>query len=235
MSKPNALWILVPVTTLGVVGSYFLWTTRRKKLIQSEIASAGVEAAIGNFAPVASIASTASPALRPSYEYLPMDALPIQPGANFEWDEFSYSAVASSKTPPIDNTLTLGQKRNILWGVTYILQPLRNAIQRSVAITGGARSAALNAAIGGSEDSQHTRGQAVDIKVDGYNSKALFDYILTLGLPFDQLIWYDEIVGSAAKPKNAGHLHISWNPNNQPRGAKLHAMRGLTNTEYAAA
>ncbi len=49
----------------------------------------------------------------------------------------------------------------------YIVQPLRNDFPNaSIHITSGYRCAALNKAVGGVKNSQHTLGQAVDLKCD---------------------------------------------------------------------
>jgi hypothetical protein len=55
----------------------------------------------------------------------------------------------------------------------------------------------LNKAVGGVYNSQHLKGQAVDLCIDGdmKKGKKWFDYIRK-NLPFDQLIWEHNSKGS---------------------------------------
>lgn len=46
-----------------------------------------------------------------------------------------------------------------------VLQPLRDWVGRPLAINSGYRCMMLNSLVGGSKDSQHTKGQAADINV----------------------------------------------------------------------
>ena len=59
-----------------------------------------------------------------------------------------------------------------------------------IPISSGFRCEQLNRAVGGVSNSQHMRGQAADLCIDGDLKKGRkwFDYIKT-HLPFDQLIW----------------------------------------------
>jgi uncharacterized protein YcbK (DUF882 family) len=73
---------------------------------------------------------------------------------------------------------------------TELLQPLRNAVG-ALRVTSGYRSESLNAAIGGSNKSQHTKCEAVDlqfVKRGSMDNMRIFNAIVTLGLDFDQLI-----------------------------------------------
>lgn len=69
-----------------------------------------------------------------------------------------------------------------------VLQPLRDAIGVTIAITSGYRPLWLNSLVGGSVTSQHVHGEAADIKAAGYTPLQLCREILLLQLPFDQLI-----------------------------------------------
>lgn len=69
-------------------------------------------------------------------------------------------------------------------------------------VTSGDRDEDLNEAIGGEEDSQHLRGEAVDVVAPGRTSFELADLWLDAGLPFDQLLAYT--------PRDGGHLHVSY-------------------------
>ncbi len=69
-----------------------------------------------------------------------------------------------------------------------VLEPLRKKVGKAVHISSGYRSPDLNRAIGGSYTSQHMRGEAADIHVEGYTTQALFALLKSSDLPFDQLI-----------------------------------------------
>jgi hypothetical protein len=124
-----------------------------------------------------------------------------RPGRYFSWSEFEASKTA--KRLDIDNRVV---KRNHRQAIAHlcsaVLDPLRLDVGRPVRVTSGYRSGALNAALpSASPTSQHMRGQAADIKVDGVGAEELARRIVRLGLPFDQLIWYDLARG--------GHVHVS--------------------------
>lgn len=70
-----------------------------------------------------------------------------------------------------------------------VLDPLREHLGRRVQVNSGYRSPALNRYLGGATSSQHLRGQAADIQVPGLSVLALFQTIIRLGLPFDQIIY----------------------------------------------
>ena len=69
-----------------------------------------------------------------------------------------------------------------------VLQPLRDAIGVTITINSGLRPQWLNKLVGGSPFSQHTAGEAADIVAQGFSPRNLCEEIITLGLPFDQLI-----------------------------------------------
>jgi hypothetical protein len=106
---------------------------------------------------------------------------------NFMLEEMVSSAMAADKH--IDNTLFPEVRANLQLLVDRVLQPLRNLYGKPIHINSGYRSEALNRAVGGSVNSQHILGQAVDISVGGKTeNRALFDLILASGIPFDQLV-----------------------------------------------
>jgi zinc D-Ala-D-Ala carboxypeptidase len=121
------------------------------------------------------------------------------PGNFFSWDEFEESSTAERLK--LDNTAPPQARRAIVHLVETVLDPLREALGRPVRITSGFRSAALNAAIKGSATSQHMKGEAADIKVEGMGAEAIARAIVDLGVEFDQVIWYDPVRG--------GHVHVS--------------------------
>ena len=96
-----------------------------------------------------------------------------------------------------------------------VLEPLRADLGQPVWITSGYRSQAVNDAIGGSKTSQHMQGEAADIAVDGVMAHDIAAAIVRLGLPFDQVIWYDI--------ERGGHVHVSHTSRRPNRGQVLHA------------
>ena len=95
---------------------------------------------------------------------------------------------------------------------TELLQPLRNAVG-PLRVTSGFRSESLNAAIGGSNKSQHTKCEAVDlqfVKRGRMDNMRIFNALISQGLEFDQCIL--EFGGSTAHTDsdNPDWIHISW-------------------------
>ncbi|MCQ2058658.1 MAG: D-Ala-D-Ala carboxypeptidase family metallohydrolase [Bacteroidaceae bacterium] len=91
----------------------------------------------------------------------------------------------------IRNTPTAVQIRRLTALTDNVLDPLREAFGAPIVVNSGFRSNTLNAAVGGAANSQHVTGEAVDIEAytrTREDNKRLFDLILSLGLPFDQLI-----------------------------------------------
>ena len=99
-------------------------------------------------------------------------------------------ASATAKAKGIDNKPNVQQLINLVYLAAYVLEPLRVAMNEAIKISSGFRSRRLNEAVGGVMNSQHCKGQAADLCIDGDMKKGRkwFDYIKT-HLPFDQLIW----------------------------------------------
>jgi hypothetical protein len=87
-----------------------------------------------------------------------------------------------------------------------ILQPVRNQFGM-IRVTSGYRCKRLNDLIKGSSSSQHMTGQAADIQGIKAKNKALFEFIRSSELPFDQLIWE---FGTRLDP---AWVHVSFSPN----------------------
>src|SRR5262245_23582933 len=79
---------------------------------------------------------------------------------------------------------------------TAVLDPLREAIGEAIKVNSAYRSPKLNEHIGGVPDSQHVRGEAADIASHGVSALELFQRIIRLALPFDQLIYEDKSASS---------------------------------------
>lgn len=107
----------------------------------------------------------------------------------FTIPELTKSATASRRK--IDNTPSATVIANLTALVDNILDPLREAWGAPIIVTSGYRCVRLNAAVGGVKTSQHMLGQAADIRTVSdkpADNKRLFDLIVKLGLPYDQLI-----------------------------------------------
>lgn len=86
---------------------------------------------------------------------------------------------------------SLDNMLNLIW---YCLQPLRDKLGKPIIITNGFRCFALwkklnDLGLNPSKTSQHLKGQAADLVVNGMTQEALFNFIKKAGVEFDQLIW----------------------------------------------
>lgn len=107
----------------------------------------------------------------------------------FTMAELTASQVAKRKG--IDNTPTAQAKACLTALVANLLDPLRERWGSPLIVTSGYRCAKLNRAVGGAARSQHTKGQAADLRTMSDTraaNKRLFEFIMWSGLPFDQLI-----------------------------------------------
>lgn len=98
---------------------------------------------------------------------------------------------ATAKRRGIDNTPSSVIKENLTKLVDNILDPLREAWGAPIIVSSGYRCPKLNSAVGGAKTSQHMYGQAADIRTVSdkpSENKKLFDLIIKLNLPYDQLI-----------------------------------------------
>ena len=88
---------------------------------------------------------------------------------------------------------------------TKVLQPIRDFYSKPVKVTSGYRSKALNIAVGGSQTSQHSHGEAADIQVEGISVDKLFE-----DLKSGKVVPLDD-VGQVIKEKVGGAewIHIS--------------------------
>ncbi len=86
-----------------------------------------------------------------------------------------------------------------------VFEPLREHFGKPLVITSFYRCPKLNAAIGGSRNSRHCLGEAIDIDGNrtGVSNKEIFEYIMG-HLEFDQLIW------EFGDDKNPAWVHVSY-------------------------
>ncbi len=146
---------------------------------------------------------------------------------------FSFQEMERSDTAyrhGIDNSMPESLKGNVAALVDNVLDPLREAWGGPIDVTSGYRCAALNKAVGGSKTSQHMRGEAADIRiykrdsrgkiikdrdgraiVDTVANRKMFQMVIDLGLPYDQLI--DECGFS--------WVHVSYRADGRNRGEVL--------------
>ena len=122
---------------------------------------------------------------------------------NFSLEELTRSATATKLG--IDNTPDEEHLNNLQVVVDEIAQPLRDHFGKPVRINSGYRSPALNDAIGGSKKSQHSKGEAIDLEIDGVSNMEVADWI-TENCDYDQVIL--EFYNPAEGP-NSGWVHAS--------------------------
>lgn len=106
-------------------------------------------------------------------------------------------ASETAKRLGIDNRPTTQKMINLVYLAAYVLEPLRVAMGRPIRLSSCYRCERLNQAVGGVKNSQHMKGQAADICIDGDMAfgKKIFEYIKN-NLPFDQLIWEHNAKGT---------------------------------------
>lgn len=122
---------------------------------------------------------------------------------NFTLEEMTKSQTALRLGIP--NQPTKVALENLKALCNKVLQPIRDHYRRSVMVNSGYRSPELNAAIGGSSNSQHCMGQAADIEIAGVDNATLAKWILA-NLEFDQLILEYYTPGVP----DSGWVHVSY-------------------------
>ena len=112
----------------------------------------------------------------------------VQLTKHFSLEELCASATAKARG--IQNRPSVQQIISLVYLTCYVLEPLREAMNEPIPISSGFRCEALNKAVGGVYNSQHLKGQAADLCIDGdiQKGRKWFEYIKN-HLPFDQLIW----------------------------------------------
>jgi len=128
---------------------------------------------------------------------------------NFSLEELTASDTA--KTKGIKNVPGTAEVCALCALVHNVLQPLRDAMGEPIKIGSGYRSKALNKAVGGVTNSQHMKGEAVDLCIDGdlAKGKRWFNWIKT-HCQFDQIIWEHNAKGSY-------WVHVSFRADGQNR------------------
>jgi zinc D-Ala-D-Ala carboxypeptidase len=146
-------------------------------------------------------------------------------------NHLSLSEVTRSETAKrkgIINTPTAEHLENFKILAENVFEKIRTYFGVPIHISSSYRSKELNDAIGGSQTSQHSKGQAIDIDMDGSSSGVtnadVYNYIEE-NLDFDQLIW------EFGTDKNPDWVHVSYT-NGKNRKQKLKAVRTNGKTSY---
>ena len=142
---------------------------------------------------------------------------------NFTLQEFTKSQTAERRG--IDNTPVEGHLENAKALFENVVQPVRDNFGVTV-INSGYRSGDLNYAIGGSNTSQHCKGQAVDIECPGTSNYDVAKWIEE-NLDFDQLILEFYTPGIP----DSGWVHVSYKTEGN-RKSILTAMKENNKTVY---
>lgn len=127
-----------------------------------------------------------------------------------------------------DNTPGAEETANLTALCQNVLDPLREAKGKPIRVNSGFRGAEANRAVGGSSTSQHCKGEASDIEIDGYDNKKLAQDIIEMKLPFDQIILEFYVPGDP----NSGWVHVSHKRGGKQRGEVLSAVREGGKTVY---
>jgi putative chitinase len=104
----------------------------------------------------------------------------------------------------LDNTPNPGEIQNLRRLAAFLELVKTQLGGRFVLVNSAFRSAAVNAAVGSSDRSQHRLGCAADIRVPGMTPDEVVRSVMTAGLPYDQIIreFSDPV-------KGGGWTHIS--------------------------
>lgn len=129
----------------------------------------------------------------------------------------------SAKRRGIKNMPTPEHLDNLKKLAEKIFQPIRDHFGVPIHVSSGYRSKELNAAIGGSATSQHCKGEALDIDMDGTSvtNKQVFEFIKD-NLPFDQLIW------EFGDNNNPDWVHVSYGSRNRKEILMAVKVDGVT-------
>jgi hypothetical protein len=122
---------------------------------------------------------------------------------------FSLEEMVKSETAlrhDMENKPGPDELNNLLQLCANVLQPVRDHYQKGVKVNSGYRSPDVNAKVGGSRTSDHTRGMAADIEIPGVPNADLASYIRD-NLQFTQLILEFYTPGVP----DSGWVHVSYN------------------------
>ena len=129
--------------------------------------------------------------------------------------EFQDSSTAT--THGINNKMSESQIASAKLLCENVFEPLRSYLNTPIKISSGFRSVQLNKMIKGSSTSQHTKGEAMDIKIDAKGFHFIKDK-----LDFDQLIW------EFGNDENPQWVHVSFSSKNRKQVLKATKKNGKT-------
>ena len=149
-----------------------------------------------------------------------------QLSANFSLHEMCKSESALRLN--IDNNPDEEATENLRLLCEKVLQPVRDHYGKGVKVNSGYRSPELNSspAVGGSKSSDHCKGQAADIEIDGIPNHELAQWIMD-NLDYTQLIleFYTQGI------PDSGWVHVSYDPNNLKK-QELTVVKVAGKTQY---
>jgi hypothetical protein len=125
---------------------------------------------------------------------------------------FSLAEMVKSETAlrhGMENNPGPDELNNLLNLCANVLQPIRDHYQKGVKVNSGYRSPDVNAKVGGSRTSDHTRGMAADIEIPGVPNADLAKWIKE-NLSYTQLILEFYTPGVP----DSGWVHVSHDPAN---------------------
>ena len=137
-------------------------------------------------------------------------------------EHFTLEEMCASSTADrlgIDNTPNDEQIKSLTNVCQNILERVRGYYDIPFSPNSGFRSKELNSSVGGSVNSQHTLGEAVDIELPGVSNLSLAWWIRT-HLDFDQLIleYFRET------DPNSGWVHVSLLPRDSRKSNRNQAL-----------
>ena len=117
---------------------------------------------------------------------------------------FSLAELTHTDHRLLDNTPNEGEIENLRRLADFLELVKTQLGGKPVLVNSAFRSAAVNAAVGSSDKSQHRLGCAADIRVPGLTPDEVVRSVMTAGLPYDQIIreFSDPVQGG-------GWTHIS--------------------------
>ena len=184
-STKRTLIISGSAVALTVIAALVWWITKRRR----ENVVLGTGSTGGNIvtAAVQTVVDTTHAIMGQSY---------------FTVDELTRSATAKARG--IDNTPTPEIRAKLQTLITECLDPIRRIYGKPIIVSSGYRCPALNAAVGGVANSQHTTGEAADlVPASGGSLAGIFRAAVEFG-GFDQLI--------IEKSGNSKWVHVSYGP-----------------------
>lgn len=180
-TQRTALWASVAVATVGIAALIY-WLTRRRADRVLTGSGGGGNIITGA---VQTVVDTVTNTLGMQY---------------FTINELTRSSTASSQG--IDNTPTPEIRAKLETLITGCLDPIRRIYGHPIIVSSGYRSPALNAAVGGVANSQHTKGEAADLVPASGGSLA---WIFRAAVQFGN---YDQLI--IEQKGNSKWVHVSY-------------------------